>query len=232
MLRLFIPVPLASGHDVTTSDNQAHYLANVMRRAPGDAVLLFNGQDGEWLARIARLGRRVAILTPETLVRPQAPAPGPWLAFAPLKRDATDLAVRQATELGVAALLPVMTERTNAAHINPDRLFAIATQAAEQCERLDVPDIRPPVTLPALLAAWPEGRTLAAAIERAGPAQAPACAKALLIGPEGGFAPAEIDALRRTSFVAPICLGPLVLRAETAAIAGLALLQAQRWSSS
>jgi 16S rRNA (uracil1498-N3)-methyltransferase len=231
MLRLWVPSPLAAGQDVSASENQAHYLANVMRRAVGDAVLLFNGQDGEWHARIAQLGRGRGRLTPETLVRAQTAGADLWLAFALLKRDATDLAVRQATELGVAALLPVMTERTNAARINHERLSAIAIEAAEQCERLDVPAIRPPVTLPALLAAWPADRMLAAAIERAGPTASPAGVGALLIGPEGGFAPAEIDALRRTRFVAPICLGPLVLRAETAASAGLALLQAQSWST-
>ncbi len=232
MLRLWVPSPLAAGRDVEASGNQAHYLAHVMRRATGDVVLLFNGRDGEWRARIAQLGKRSALLTPESQVRGQAPGADLWLAFAPLKRDATDLVVRQATELGASALLPVLTERTNTARINQDRLLAIAIEAAEQCERLSLPEIRPPVSLPALLAAWPEGRLLAAAIERAGPAAPPTEAGALLIGPEGGFAPAEIDALRRTRFVAPICLGPLVLRAETAAVAGLALLQGRRWSTS
>ncbi len=232
MLRLWVPSPLAAGRDVDASESQAHYLASVMRRAAGDVVLLFNGRDGEWRARIAQLGKRRAVLTPESQVRGQMPGHDLWLAFAPLKRDATDLVVRQATELGVSALLPVLTERTNTTRINQDRFTAIAIEAAEQCERLSLPEIRPPVALPALLAAWPEGRLLAAAIERAGPAAPPIGAGALLIGPEGGFAPAEIDALRRTRFVAPICLGELVLRAETAAAAGLALLQAQSWSTS
>ena len=232
MLRLWVPAPLAAGQDVDASENQAHYLANVMRRVVGDAVLLFNGRDGEWHARIAQLGRRRAVLTPEHQLRPQTSNPDLWLAFAPLKRDATDLVVRQATELGVGALLPVLTERTNAARINRDRLCAIAIEAAEQCERLTVPDVRPAVTLPALLAAWPADRCLAAAIERAGPRPPPPHPPARRLGPGGGFAPPEIDALRRTRFVAPICLGMLVLRAETAAVAGLALLQAQSWSTS
>ena len=232
MLRLWVEAGLGAGQPVPASEKQAHYLAHVMRRIEGDEVILFNGRDGEWRARITELGRRSAVLTPQAQTCAPAPGPDLWLAFAPLKRDATDLVVRQATELGVSALLPVLTERTNTARINQDRLIAIAIEAAEQCERLSLPDIRPPVSLAALLAAWPEGRLLAAAIERAGPAAPPTNAGALLIGPEGGFAPAEIDALRRTRFVAPICLGELVLRAETAAAAGLALLQAQNWSTS
>jgi 16S rRNA (uracil1498-N3)-methyltransferase len=137
----------------------------------------------------------------------------------------------EATELGVSALVPVLTERTNAARLNTDRLRAIAVEAAEQCERLSVPAIREAVALPALLAAWPAGRRLAVAVERGGPAAIPHGAGALLVGPEGGFSPREVDALRGASFMAPISLGPRVLRAETAAIAGLALLQAQGWST-
>ncbi len=231
MLRLWVASPLHAGQEVAATEGQAHYLAHVMRRSPGDEVLLFNGRDGEWRARIAALGRRGAVLTPDAQTRSQAPGPDLWLAFSPLKRDATDLVVRQATELGVAVLWPVLTLRTNTARVNPERLTAVAIEAAEQSERLSVPEIRTPLRLQALLEAWPPGRMMAAAIERAGPAAMPAGAGGLLIGPEGGFAPAEIDVLRRTRFVSPLCLGPLVLRAETAAIAGLALLQAQSWST-
>jgi 16S rRNA (uracil1498-N3)-methyltransferase len=202
-----------------------------MRLRAGDTVQLFNGRDGEWSARLDDVRRGQARLTVETCTRAQAPEPDLWLVFAPLKRDATDLLVQKATELGVSALLPVFTTRTNAARINADRLAAIAVEAAEQSERLTLPEIRTPISLPELLAAWPEQRRLAAAIERAGPAPFPAGAGALLIGPEGGFAPAELDALRVARFVCPVSLGPRILRAETAAIAGLALLQAARWST-
>ena len=148
-----------------------------------------------------------------------------------LKRDATDLVIQKATELGVSAFLPVFSARTNAARVNLDRLAAIALEAAEQSERLTLPKILPPVPLFDVLANWAPERVLAAAIERGGPAPIPEPAGALLVGPEGGFAPAELDALRAARFVSPICLGPRVLRAETAVIAGLALLQGRFWST-
>ena len=159
--------------------------------------------------------------------RPQTPEPGPWLVFALLKRDATDLVVQKATELGVSALLPIFTDRTNSGRTNEARLAAIAIEAAEQCERLTVPIIHKPQKLHEVLSNWPNGRRLFAAMERqqAAPLR-PASRAALLVGPEGGFAPAELDALRGCSFVTPVTLGPRVLRAETACLAGLALLQA------
>jgi 16S rRNA (uracil1498-N3)-methyltransferase len=227
-IRLFVPAPLSEGAELPASAGQGHYLGNVMRCAVGDAVRLFNGADGEWQAQIVALRRDRAVLRAERQTRPQAPEPDLWLLFAPLKRDTTDLVVEKATELGVSRLLPVVTERTNTARLNPDRLTAIATEAAEQCERLTVPAIDPPQKLLSVLAAWPAARTLVAALERADapriqPVPGPA---ALLVGPEGGFTPAELDALRRHPLVVAASLGPRILRAETAAIVGLALLQA------
>jgi 16S rRNA (uracil1498-N3)-methyltransferase len=229
-IRLFIHDNLGQSGEVQAEAGQAHYLASVMRRAVGDSVDLFNGRDGEWRATITELRRDRARFTVLTPLRLQTPEPDLWLIFAPLKRDATDLAVQKATELGVSAIHPVFTAHTNTARLNLDRLAAIATEAAEQCERLSVPTIHAPRPLPDLLAGWPEGRPLAAAIERGAPGPIPQ-AGALLVGPEGGFAPAELDALRRARFVSPICLGPRVLRAETAIIAGLALLQGCGWST-
>jgi 16S rRNA (uracil1498-N3)-methyltransferase len=226
-----VDAPLFADGEVSATPNQAHYLSSVMRRAAGEPVLLFNGRDGEWSARIAGLKRDRASFAVEAMVRAQAPDSDLWLVFAPLKRDATDLVVQKATELGVAALLPVFSARTNAGRVNLERLAAIAMEAAEQSERLTVPEIRAPVPLLDLLAAWPAERCLAAAIERAGAAPVPEDAGALLVGPEGGFAPLELDALRAARFMSPICLGPRVLRAETAVIAGLALLQGRRWST-
>ncbi|MDE2006239.1 MAG: 16S rRNA (uracil(1498)-N(3))-methyltransferase [Rhodospirillales bacterium] len=226
-IRLFVPDDLVAGATLALTPAQAHYLAQVMRRAPGDTLRLFNGRDGEWEARIGALGRNRAEVAVATRLRAQAAQDGPWLAFALLKRDATDLVIRQATELGAGALLPVLTARTNAARVNEARLAAIATEAAEQCERLTIPAIHPPATLAALLAAWPAGRRLFAALERSGaPPPAPDGPCGLLIGPEGGFTQAELDLLRTHPLVTPTGLGPLVLRAETAAVAGLALLQA------
>lgn len=225
--RLFVPDPLRAGVAIPLPDVQVHYLATVLRREDGAPVRLFNGLDGEWLARIAFTKRRATANLEEQL-RGQTTEPGPWLLFALLKRDATDLVVRQAVELGASRILPVVTERTNAARVNQDRLRAIAIEAAEQCERLTVPPVEAPARLDSVLAAWPPGRRLFAAFERTDATRTPIVAGplALLVGPEGGFTPNEQAGLRRLSFVMPLSLGPFVLRAETAAAAGLALLPA------
>jgi len=233
-IRLYVPAPLHEGAEPRATAAQAHYLGAVMRRAAGEPVRLFNGVDGEWTAIISAIRRDQAAFTVTRLIRPQAAGPDLWLVFAALKRDATDLVIQKATELGVAALLPVTTTRTNTGRLNEARLLAIATEAAEQCERLTVPRIAALRSLSDVLADWPAERALAAAIERSAaatlsPARGPA---ALLVGPEGGFTPAELDALQRRPFVVPATLGPLVLRAETAAIVGLALLQAHSGRSS
>ncbi len=229
-IRLFVDAPLAGGAEVAAGPGQAHYLGTVMRRGIGEPVCLFNGRDGEWLARITALTRDRASLAIQSQLRPQSPEPDLWLAFALLKRDATDLLAQKATELGVAVLRPVITERTAAARVNTARLTAIATEAAEQSERLTVPEIRAPCPLSALLASWPAERALYAAIERgSAPMLAPATGPAaLLVGPEGGFTDRELDVLARHDTVVPASLGPRILRAETAAIAGLALLQAPK----
>jgi 16S rRNA (uracil1498-N3)-methyltransferase len=228
MIRLYADAALAAGATVEATEGQAHYLGGVMRRAVGESVHLFNGRDGEWRARISVLARGKAAFAVEALVRPQAGDADLWLAFAVLKRDTTDLVVQKATELGVSTLLPVFTERTNAGRVNLDRLRAIAIEAAEQSERLTVPEIRPARQLADILAAWPADRALFVALERVdgrplGPVAGPA---GLLIGPEGGFGPRDHTALDRCRFVHAVSLGPRILRAETAAIVGLALLQA------
>jgi 16S rRNA (uracil1498-N3)-methyltransferase len=227
-IRLYVTAPLHAGASFDASAGQAHYLGTVMRRAVGDTLAVFNGQDGEWRARITALRRGQVTLLAEMRLRPQVPEPDLWLLFAPLKRDPTDLVVEKATELGVSRLVPVLTERSNTARVNAERWQAIAIEAAEQCERLTLPAIDGPRPLASVLDRWPAGRPLVAAIERGegrppiGPAPGPA---ALLVGPEGGFTDAELDRLRARPFVTPASLGPRVLRAETAAIAGLALLQ-------
>jgi 16S rRNA (uracil1498-N3)-methyltransferase len=226
--RLYIEAPLASGAELPGTQAHAHYLGTVMRRAAGDTVRLFNGTDGEWAARIAAVRRDRITFTAETQLRPQQPEPDIWLAFALLKRDETDLLVQQATQLGVSALLPLFTERTNTARINADRLRAITIEAAEQSERLTLPTLHPPARLFDLLGAWPATRPLAAALERI-PGPPPGGQAALLTGPEGGFTPRELDVLRAAPFIQPVSLGPRILRAETAAIAGLALLMAAHW---
>ena len=229
-------------HDALTAQavvpmpgSQAHYLGSVMRRHAGDPVRLFNARDGEWQARIESLRKERGSFRIETRLRPPAPEPGPILLFAPLKRDATDLMVRMATELGVAALQPVATERTNTMRINPDRWRTIAVEAAEQCERLSVPTIVTQLRLPELLDGWDPNRLLLAAIERsgtetrtigswrtsAGAMAGDAAQPGLLVGPEGGFSPAELALLRGRPWVVTVSLGHRILRAETAALAGL-----------
>ena len=225
--RLFVDRPLQSGADIAGSAGQAHYLGSVMRRAVGDEVCVFNGRDGEWRAHISALRRDRIAFRLEAQLRPQAPEDDLWLVFALLKRDTTDLVVEKATELGASLIQPVITDRTNAARVNEARLLAIATEAAEQCERLTIPEVRSPRPLPDMLATWPANRPLFAAIERsdAAPVKPFSGPCALLVGPEGGFSPAELDALQRYQFVAPVTLGPRVLRAETACLAGLTLLR-------
>jgi 16S rRNA (uracil1498-N3)-methyltransferase len=227
--RLFVSAPLHAGATVVASRAQAHHLGTVLRREEGETVRLFNGVDGEWAALVTGLRRDRCVLEVGARLRGQAPEADVWLAFAPLKREATDLVAEKATELGAAALLPVLTERTVAARVNLARMAAIATAAAEQCERLTVPRVAAPVALPALLADWPAGRVLVAALERQGAPPVPGLAgrkAGLLIGPEGGFTELELDLLGRRSFVVAAGLGPRILRAETAAIVGLALLVA------
>jgi 16S rRNA (uracil1498-N3)-methyltransferase len=227
-IRLFVDKPLAAGTTIEATSAQAHYLGTVMRRGNGDVVRLFNGRDGEFGARIEAIRRDKATFLVEDSLRPQRPEPDLWLVFALLKRDATDLVVQKATELGVAALLPVITERTNAHRVNEARLAAIAIEASEQCERLTVPRLHKPRPLMALLGDWDADRQLLMAAERADapairPAHEPA---ALLVGPEGGFTPVELEAMLAHTFVTVVSLGPRILRAETACIVGLALLQA------
>ena len=230
-VRLFVPDPLAAGREITPSPAQARYLTAVMRRTAGDPVRLFNGSNGEYLARITAAARDRVTLHVESLLRPQ-PSNGPdlWLAFALLKRDATDLVVQKATELGARVILPVITRRTQPARINTARLRTIATEAAEQSERLTLPRIEDPQSLDTLLHDWPPNRPLFAALERRTAPPPPPCSpSALLIGPEGGWAPEELARLTAHPAVTPVSLGPLILRAETAGLAGLVLLQANHW---
>jgi 16S rRNA (uracil1498-N3)-methyltransferase len=232
-MRLFVPDDLASGLRVELSPQQAHRVLHVMRRQPGDALALFNGRDGEWAGRVAATGKnRCAVEVAERL-RPQVSPPDVWLVFAALKRDALDLLVEKATELGAAALVPVFTRRTVAERINLERMAATAVAAAEQCERLTVPEVHTPRLLAELMGAWPAERRLMFCDEAGEAPSVPAALAgasprpwAVLIGPEGGFAPEERRMLRAPPFATPVSLGPRILRAETAAVAALTLWQA------
>jgi 16S rRNA (uracil1498-N3)-methyltransferase len=224
------PIP-PPGQRLSLEGTRAHYLRDVMRLKPGEAIRLFNAKDGEWRARAAEVDRRTLVLVIEDRLRLPAAEPDFWLLFALLKRSATELVVQKATELGAARLLSLLTTRAVAHSINRERLAAIATEAAEQCERLSVPEIAAPAPLSAILSAWPASRPLIAAIEREERAHTPAellprlagQPAALLIGPEGGFTAEERALLVSHPAVLPLSFGPRILRAETAAIAGLAL---------
>ncbi|MDP6352424.1 MAG: 16S rRNA (uracil(1498)-N(3))-methyltransferase [Alphaproteobacteria bacterium] len=228
--RLFVDAPLAAGMSVPIRPDQDHYLRRVLRLGDGDTAGLFNGRDGEWRARIDGGGHRQALLTIESHLRPQSDGPDIWLLFAPIKRGPIDVLARKATELGAARLQPVMTRHTAVTRVNIARLRANAIEAAEQCGRLTVPDIRDAATLDALCATWPRTRTLYWADETGagrpvGNAFSPGPA-AILTGPEGGFAAEERAALAARDGVVAIDLGPRILRADTAALAALALWQA------
>lgn len=246
--RLHVPDDLSPGAAVALAPEAAHYLLHVMRLKAGDPVRVFNGRDGEWDAAVSEAARKTAELAIGAQRREQASVPDLHLLFAPLKKTRTDFVVEKATELGAAVLRPVFTARTAAERVRVDRLAALAKEAAEQTERLDVPDVRAPEKLEMVLSRWPEtdlGRRLLFCDEAAGGRDTPwdhgagADATALaaltaagpgpwavLIGPEGGFDAAERAAIRALGFAVPVSLGPRVLRADTAAVAALTLWQA------
>ena len=247
MIRLHIDQPLRSDALVTFSDGQAHYLRNVMRRQEDDELRVFNAIDGEFVATIIKLGKKGGEAALGEQTRTPKPEPDLWLLFAPVKRGPVEVIAQKATELGVSMLAPVLTERANAARLNLDRLTAITVEAAEQCERLSVPEVRGAAKLGKILNDWPETRVLIYCDEagddpgqqwggregRALPmlealADTKADKAALLIGPEGGFSPDERAMLREKPFVIPVTLGPRILRADTAAIAAVTLWQASQ----
>jgi len=231
MIRLFVESPLTAGGGVIPHPDQSRYLTSVMRRAVGDDVLVFNGRDGEWRAVIAEVSRRGCRLELAEQVRPQALGPDLDLVMALVKRPRLETIVEKAAELGARRVRLVVTRHTNADRARLPRLQVIAAEAAEQTGRLDVPQIIEPVKLDKLLDGWDASRRLMFCDE--GGDTRPALEAlggegpwAILIGPEGGFAPEERQRLRSLPFVTPVALGPRVLRADTAAISALTLWQA------
>jgi 16S rRNA (uracil1498-N3)-methyltransferase len=241
--RLHVEAALAAGRAVELDQDRAHFLRTVLRLGPGARLAVFNGRDGEWLAEIAGLGKRSASLSVLSQRRPSALEPDLWLVFAPVKRARIDFMAEKATELGCSVLQPVMTRFTAVSRVNEPRLAANAREAAEQCERLTLPEVRETVSFARLLETWPEKRRLmvcaewgaarpiaealhAVRAESDGEAGPPADPWAVMTGPEGGFAESELDALRKLPFVTPVGLGPRILRADTAALAAIACWQA------
>src|SRR5712691_7693372 len=236
--RLFLEQPIEAGRSLELSRAQANYLVNVLRLADGEPVLLFNGRDGEWRADL-RSARKAAALEVLEQTRPQTAAGDLEYLFAPLKYARLDYMVQKAVEMGASRLVPVLTRHTQSRRVNLERMRANAIEAAEQCGILNLPQIAEPVALDALVARWTPDRLLVFCdeeAETADPVAALAPARSgglmgalpvsLLIGPEGGFAEEERKALSGLSNAIRLALGPRILRADTAAVAALALIQA------
>ena len=231
LTRLYIADPLAEGVEVELSKEHAHYLGNVLRKGVEDAVRVFNGEAGEWRAEITAMSKRAGKLTLIELLRAPKLCPDITLCFAPIRKHRTSFIIEKAAELGVRKLQPVITARTQFPKFNVEKARLQSIEAAEQTERLDIPDIAPPLKLTQMIEGW-DNRTLIYADEAGdafpalnalGTLSGPA---AILIGPEGGFTPQERELLRSQNFVKPVNLGPRILRADTAALAMLTLWQA------
>ncbi len=227
--RLFLRRPLAADATVVLDPDQANYLGNALRLGQGAELLVFDGESGEWLARITDTGKKRMTLLVERCTREAESVPDVWLAFAPVKRAQTDWLVEKATELGAARLVPIITHRTIVERVKLERLQSIAIEAAEQCGRTRLPAITEPLPLARFLAERDGARTLYFADEAGGEAAATAFqpgAAVILTGPEGGFTDDERDAIRGQGNVVAISLGPRILRAETAALAALTIYMA------
>ena len=235
--RLYTTGPLSANEATALTSDQAHYLSRVMRLAIADEVRVFNGCDGEWLAQIEQLSKRGCIVrNMEMLRKPQAPADIDYL-FAPLKTARLDYLAQKATEMGAARLRPVLTEFTQVRHLKMQRLVANTIEAAEQCNLVAVPQVSEPEKFDLVLDNWATGdkttRQLIFCDEAADSTsplqtlqQFAGQPLGLLIGPEGGFSPRERQRLLSQSYVTPISLGPRIMRADTAAVAAMAVIQA------
>ena len=233
--RLFVDDPLGPDARIALDAARTNYVKNVMRLAEGTTVLVFNGRDGEWRARVASIARKATTLACEAQLRPQEPLPDLAYLFAPLKHARLDYMVQKAVEMGAGRLMPVFPRHTQASRVNLERMRANVIEAAEQCGVIAVPDVTEPARLERLLAGWDAdepGRRLIFCDEDAAVAN-PADALsglapgplALLIGPEGGFSEDERSMLLEHDAVTAISLGPRILRADTAAVAALAAVQ-------
>jgi len=232
-IRLHVDAPLQDGAPIALDRGQSNYLVTVMRLEAGASVAVFNGRDGEWRAELTDAHRKAATLTARAQMRAQEALPDLHLVFAPIKKARTDFIVEKACEMGCARVRPVITRYTQSDRLNLDRLRAHMIEAAEQCGGVSVPDLDPAQPLGTMLAEWSpdrrlifcdEARTAAPMLDALAelPRGAPA---ALLIGPEGGFSPEEAERLHAHPATLPVSLGPRILRADTAAVAALALAQ-------
>ncbi|MCB1382256.1 MAG: 16S rRNA (uracil(1498)-N(3))-methyltransferase [Notoacmeibacter sp.] len=231
--RMFLDSPLTSGGAIEADAEQSNYLLNVLRMADGAELLTFNGRDGEWLSHVSRASKKKALVTPAEQTRPQSPLPDLVYCFAPLKTGRLDYMIQKAVEMGAGVIQPVLTQHTQVHRPGTNKMRANALEAAEQCGILAVPEVREPVKLEKLLAEWDATRRIIFCDEGAeGDNPLPVLTAireeklAVLIGPEGGFSEDERRQLHALPFVSAIPLGPRVLRADTAAVAALAVVQA------
>ncbi|MEP3892075.1 MAG: 16S rRNA (uracil(1498)-N(3))-methyltransferase [Hellea sp.] len=234
LTRLYVDDALSEGETIELPKEQAHYLGKVLRKSEGDVVRIFNGMDGEWKAEITSASKRAISLLIEERLRAPNPCPDIMLCFAPIRKHRMAFIAEKATELGVRSLQPTITARTQFPKLNLEKMRAQSIEAAEQTERLDIPVISESQKLEVLLKGWDTKRPLIFADE-AGDAKPAIDAlrsmkgpAAILIGPEGGFTPQERELLRGQKYVAPVSLGPRILRADTAALSLLTLWQAVR----
>lgn len=231
--RLYMPQSLSEGTQIPLARDRSHYLLTVLRLTQGDTVAVFNATDGEWKSCLVQTGKRACRLDVVGRMRPPEPETGPWLLQALIKKHRFEMVIEKATELGVAAIQPVTTQFTDVGALKMDRHRAQMIEAAEQCGRLSVPDLFPVLSLADALSRWPHDRTLYWADERT-LMSSPVVGDGLptrhgepgvLIGPEGGFSSEERRMLETHEAVRPLSLGPRILRAETAAIAALVIVQ-------
>ena len=234
MPRLFIDSPLTEGDPIALAEGQAHYIARVMRLGGGDMARVFNGKDGEWACELDIEGRKVFARPVEQIrAQPEIGGQGPKLLFAPLKKTRTDFAVEKATELGASLIQPIGTAYTQTHRVKTERLISLSIEAAEQTERMDLPEIGEKCALFTALDGWPSDAPLIFCDEAGDALPMQAALKnvktpaggGILIGPEGGFSPEERAALRKLAFIVPVTLGPRILRAETAIISALTIWQ-------
>ena len=230
--RLFIAPDLAANQQLTLGKDQSLYLAAVLRKEIGDEVVLFNGRDGAWLARLTSDSKKSVVLELVERIAEQTPVSDLWYGFAPLKTERLDYVIQKAVEMGVGTIQPVITRYTQVNRLKHERLVANAIEAAEQCEVLSVPSVEPEMTLERMIDSWPSDRHLIFADEAEAASSPVDTLMALsgkkvgvLIGPEGGFSDEERAKLRALPYIVPISLGPRILRADTAAVAALTVIQ-------
>lgn len=231
-IRLYISETLQTQKEYTLSESQSHYLVNVMKLKETDEFIGFDGVNGEYAMQISALSKKHCMVKAEKKLRDFSPSPDVWLLFAPVKKDQTDFIIQKAVELGARKLLPVITRYTISDKVKKERLTAQSIEAAEQCRRLDIPEVMDAQSLSSVLSTWnkdrhlyfmDESRTASSVKEVFSQAKAPI---AILVGPEGGFSAEEFSVLRKLDFCTGVTLGPRILRAETAVVSALSCWQA------